>query len=230
MITYHHDIIQGTDEWHQLRLGLITASEMKFILTPTLKTANNEKTRAHVFELAAQRISQYVEPHYVGDEMYTGHDVEKIARPIYSENFHEVTECGFITRKFDDLTIGYSPDGIVGSDGLIEIKSRRQKFTVQTIIEGKVPDEHYLQCQAGLLISGRKWLDFITYCGGLPMMPIRVYPDEKVHAAIIEACEAFEDNISRCIREYGVKLQSNKWIETERLIEADNEIIIGGDE
>ena len=62
MIKYHDDLIQGSDEWHAARCGLLTASEVKLILTPTLKIANNDKTRAHVYEIAAQRITGYTEP------------------------------------------------------------------------------------------------------------------------------------------------------------------------
>ena len=65
---YHHKICQGTDEWLQLRTGLITASEMKLLLTPTLKAANNDKSRTHLYELAAQRISNYTEPSFIGEE------------------------------------------------------------------------------------------------------------------------------------------------------------------
>lgn len=75
-IVYHNDLIQGSEEWHQARCGLITASEVKLLLTPTLKQANNDKSRAHIWELAAQRISGYVEPAYVSDDMLRGTEDE----------------------------------------------------------------------------------------------------------------------------------------------------------
>ncbi|MDZ7904624.1 MAG: hypothetical protein U5N55_01660 [Cypionkella sp.] len=84
-ITYYPDVEQGSDEWLARRCGVLTASEVKLILTPTLKTANNEKTRAHVWELAAQRITQYVEPSYIGDDMLRGMDDEIKARELYSK-------------------------------------------------------------------------------------------------------------------------------------------------
>ena len=68
-IKYHDDLIQGSDEWLQARCGLLTASEFDRILTPTLKIADNPKSRAHCWEIAAQRITSYVEPHYVSDAM-----------------------------------------------------------------------------------------------------------------------------------------------------------------
>lgn len=92
MIKYHDDLIQGSDEWHAARCGLITASEMRLLLTPTLKIANNDKTRAHVYEIAAQRITGYTEPSYIGDDMLRGWEDEITARDLYSQHRAEVTE------------------------------------------------------------------------------------------------------------------------------------------
>jgi len=66
---------------------------------------------------------------------------------------------------------------------------------MQTIIADAVPDEYVLQCQAGLLISGRKWLDFISYCGGMPMFVKRVFPDDAIQNAIVAAANQFEGHI-----------------------------------
>lgn len=225
-ITYHPELIQGSPEWLSSRRGLITASEMKFVLTPTLKIADNDQTRSHVYELAAQRINDYTEPTYFGDEMLRGVNDEPIARQLYHENFAQVTECGFITNDDHGFTIGYSPDGLVGDDGLIEVKGRRQKFTVQSIVDGEVPKEHMLQIQTGLLVTGRKWCDYLSFTGGMPLMPIRVYPDEKVHEAIVAACTSFEEKITAVMWKYEVSLRSSKWVMTERLVEADGEIVL----
>ena len=71
-IVYHAELIQGSEEWHALRCGVLTASEMKYIVTPTLKAASNEKERGHLYELLGQRITQHVEPNYVSDDMLRG--------------------------------------------------------------------------------------------------------------------------------------------------------------
>lgn len=225
-ITYHPEMIQGSEEWAAARRGITTASEMHLVLTPMLKIADNDKTRMHVYELAAQRITGHTEPTYFGDEMLLGTMNEPIARQLYHENFAPVTECGFITNDDHGFTIGYSPDALVGDDGLIEIKSRRQKFQVQTIVDGEVPKEHVLQIQTGLLVTGRKWCDYVSYSGGMPMMPVRVYPDEKIHAAIITACTAFEARIQTVINAYHERLLNEKWVMTERLVEATGEIVL----
>ena len=201
-ITYHTDLEQGTDEWLAARMGVLTASEVKLILTPTLKIANNEKTRAHVYELLAQRINKYVEPHFIGDDMLRGYDDEVLARAKYEETNDPVTECGFVTNDKFGFTMGYSPDGLVGDDGLIECKSRRQKFQVQTICDDAVPDQYMMQLQTGLLITERKWIDFISYSGGMPMWVKRVYPDPVIQVAIIDAATAFDESIQSRLEAY----------------------------
>jgi hypothetical protein len=78
------------------------------------------------------------------------------------------------------FSLGYSPDGLVGDDGLIEVKCRRQKKHLQTILADEVPPENMAQLQCGLLVSGREWIDYVSYCGGMPMYVKRVYPDTAV--------------------------------------------------
>lgn len=225
-ITYFPDLIQGSEEWLAARCGLLTASEMKLVLTPTLKVADNDKTRAHVYELLAQRITQYVEPVYVSDDMLRGQADEVWAKVEYMKHIAEVQEMGFIVNRKWGFAIGYSPDGLVGEDGLIECKSRRQKYQVQTVVEHvatggtSIPAEYILQCQTGLLVSERKWLDFISYSGGLPMAVIRVWPDERVQTAILEAAADFEDRITEKLRAWSAALASDATlIPTERRIE-----------
>jgi hypothetical protein len=220
MVTYHPEVDQGGAEWLAMRCGLLTASAVKLILTPTLKTANNEKTRAHLYELLAQRITQYVEPSYLSDDMLRGMSDEVDARILYDAKVAPVTSCGFITNDCWGFTIGYSPDGLVGKDGLIEVKSRRQKFQVETILqaatEGTPPADYMLQLQTGLLVSERSWIDFISYCGGMPMLVLRVYPDEKVQAAIVDAATEFHARLDEEERNYRAGLMGLRTLRTER--------------
>lgn len=221
-ITYH-SVIQGSDEWYAARLGLLTASEMKLILTPTLKMASNEKERTHLYELLAQRISGYVEPSYVGDDMLRGMEEEIAARDAYAERYAPVKEAGFVTNDRWGFTIGCSPDGLVGEDGGIECKGRRQKYQVQTIIENTatdtIPDEYTLQVQTCMLVTERSWWDFISYSGGLPMATTRVLPDERIQTAIIESATAFEARLADKRAQYDAALASKlRLIPTKRKI------------
>lgn len=222
MITYHKDIIQGSDEWFAVRLGILTASEMKHILTPTLKAASNDKERSHVYELLAQRITKYVEPSYIGDDMLRGREEEIAAKIAYAKKFAPVDDIGFVTNDKWGFAIGYSPDGLVGEDGVIECKSRCQKYQIETILNGVIPAEHVLQVQTGLLVTERKWCDYISYCGGLPMIPIRIEADLQIQEAIVNAATEFEKRLTDRLVSYQAILKVNdKLVPTERRIEQE---------
>lgn len=224
MITYHRDLEQGTDDWLQARLGLITASEVKLILTPTGKITDNDKTRAHVWELLAQRVTGHIEPRYINDDMMRGVESEPIARQIYADEVavdHVVEEVGFITNDEWGFTIGYSPDALVGDVGLWECKAPRQKTQVETIVNGTIPAEHVLQVQTGLLVSGREWIDFSSYHGGMYMPTYRAYPDAKLHDAILDAASLFEARIQEKMAEYEKHVAAGRMILTERAIEEE---------
>jgi hypothetical protein len=226
-VTFHPDMVQGSDEWLAARRGLITASEVKLLLTPTLKIADNDKTRAHLYELAAQRITGHVEPHYVSDDMLRGQDEEYFAREYYASRIAPVRECGFITSDRFGFTLGYSPDGLVGTDGLIECKSRKQSLQVKTIVEhvvrdgGSCPDDYVLQCQTGLLVTERKWLDLCVYSNGMHMAVIRILPDPAVQDAIIAACAAAEERIATIVEMHATATENPdayRLIKTERRV------------
>lgn len=225
-IIYHDAFDQGSQQWLDARCGLLTASEMKLIITPTLKIASNDKERAHLYELLAQRITGHVELRYVTDDMLRGQEDEILARAKYADMFAPVIECGFITNSRHGFTIGYSPDGLVAEHGLIEIKSRRQKYQIETLtthyLAGECPPDFLLQCQTGLLVSERQWLDLISYSGGLPMCVIRVWPDEKVQTAIVKAAASFEARLSARLAEYQELLATDpRLIPTERTVEQE---------
>ena len=221
-ITYHDAFDQGSQQWLDARCGLLTASEMKLIVTPTLKIASNDKERAHLWELLAQRITGYVEPSYISDDMLRGREDELRARQLYHERIAPVTQCGFITNSRHGFTLGYSPDGLVGEHGQIEAKSRRQKFQIETLVDHvpaqTCPPDFLMQCQTGLIVTERQWLDFVSYCGGLPMVVIRVYPDPVVQAAILQAAAAFEERMAKRLAEYHEALASDaRLFATERV-------------
>lgn len=222
-ITIHRDYVQGSDEWHAARCGMLTGSQMKLIITPTLKVADNDKSRAHLYELLAQRITQYVEPSYIGDDMLRGMEDEIFARQLYAEHFAEIEQVGFVANDEFGFTLGCSPDALVGDDGMLQIKSRRQKFQIETIISGAMPADYLIQVQTELLVTRRAWCDFVSYSGGLPMIPIRVYPDEKIQAAIVAAATAFEAAMDEKMHAYNLALIVGKetLIPTERRIEQE---------
>lgn len=202
MITYHHNIEQGTPEWHDIRRGVLTSTAIKTLITPTGKLANNDKTRAHVYEVAAQRITGRTEEGFTSFDMMRGHTEEVLARDLYSRHYAPVIECGFVTNDKLGFLVGYSPDGLVGDDGLIEVKSAKAKIQVERIATGGIPTEHIAQVQTGLWVTGREWCDFISYSNGMAMQVVRVYADKEYHALIEQAAIAFEAEVNLVIAAY----------------------------
>jgi len=155
-----------------------------------------------IMTLAAERITGHVEPVQQSRAMERGTLDEPYARAAYSEHHAPASELGFMVRHYDGFKIGYSPDGLVGEDGLIEIKSRAQKAQLKTVLADEVPTENMAQLQTGLLVSGRAWIDYTSYCGGMKLWTKRVYPDPLWHAAILDAAAKFEETAAAMVSNY----------------------------
>ena len=202
---YYHRLQQGCDEWLELRMGMVTASEVSKLLTPTLKLANNETSRNYVYEMAAKRMHPIIEPNYIGFDMERGHTEEVLAKIVYAKHYEPVKDCGFIINSSLGFPVGCSPDGLIGDDGLIEVKSRANKLQVKTIIEGfdvnriEVPKAFMLQIQAQLWVSGRGWCDFVSYSNGFNMFITRVFPDAEYFEAIEGAVAVAEEKIKNAV-------------------------------
>jgi YqaJ-like viral recombinase domain len=297
-IVYHDKFDQGSIEWFKARCGLLTASEMKNILsvsgggigktykltgnlpdkiTParqkaidaiagrdgsvselctiadvsdgviralikddilaaeekiiplSFKSSNDDKARSHVWELLAQRITGYVDETYESWDILRGREDEIEMRHLYSQHFEPVDECGFITNDEWGFTLGYSPDGLIGDDGLLEGKSRKQKFQAQTIVEysskNEIPPEFMAQAQTGLLVTKRKWLDFASYSGGMPMIVTRVPPIPEWQDAILSAARDFEAKIADARVIYDAMMASGaRLIPTKRLMQPTGDL------
>lgn len=241
-VTYYRDVQQGSEEWLKCRLGLLTASEMKLVVSPKPKPetrvkksgepykqrewepfSDTEECRSHAYELLAQRVNNHVEPTFQSYDMERGNFDEEHARARYSEEYAPVEECGFITNDCFGFTLGYSPDGLVGDDGLIECKSRIQKWQMKTLIEcvakQEIPSDFIIQVQTALLVSERKWCDFISYSGGMMMATVRCFPIPEYQDAIIAGATAFEAQIAGARKIYDDLIASDaRLIPTERLL------------
>lgn len=214
------DLMQGSEEWHAQRRGMVTASVVGQLITAkTLKPADNDYSRGLTALLTAERITGYTDPTYVSDDMLRGIDDEPRAAERYGEHYAPVSAVGFMVEDLWGFCIGYSPDGLVGDDGLIEVKSRRQKKHLQTILDGRVPAENMAQLQCGLLVSGRDWIDYVSYCGGMPMWVKRVEPDPAWFEAIVAAVAKFETTAADMVAAYTTA--TNGLPSTERVLEQE---------
>jgi hypothetical protein len=214
-------LVQGSDQWLEQRRGMVTASVVGQLVTAkTIKPAENDYSRALTALLVAERITGWTDPVYVSDDMLRGHEDEPRAIAKYEEwRGVTVDSVGFMIRREPTWTLGYSPDGLVGDDGLVECKSRRAKKQLTTILSNEVPAENMAQLQAGLLVSGRQWIDYVSYCGGMPLFVKRVEPDPRWQDAIVAAVEKFEETAAEMVAAFTEAAEGLP--ETERVVEME---------
>ena len=189
MKTIYKELQQNTPEWLQARCGVLTASVMKELLTKTFAPSKGKMVDTLAHKLASQRITQRVEENFMTYDMKRGHIEEELAIEAYP---HNVESVGFITNDCYGFTLGYSPDGLVGENGAIEVKSRKQHFQTETFCAGEVPSEYMIQCQTGMIVGELEWLDFIQFSNGMPLFVKRVEPIPELIETIKKVSQAFE--------------------------------------
>jgi putative phage-type endonuclease len=172
------DIEQGSQEWLQLRLGIATASNFKKIITST--GVESKSLKDYAFELASDSLLTEPEASFQSEAMIRGNELEEEARSYYSfVNDVKIDQVTFIKKD----EIGYSPDGLIGENGVIEIKCPLKKNHLKYLIDNKLPSEYKPQVQGGLHISEREYCDFISYHplfkDDKKMFVVRVYRDEE---------------------------------------------------
>ena len=182
------NVIQGSDEWLKARLGVATASNFSKIVTSTGVIAKPHTE--HALDLAGETLLDEPEDSYKSADMERGNELEPLAREAYEEyNFCTVTEVGLMLSDCGDW--GYSSDGLVGEEGLIEIKCPKAKNHAKYLAGGKCPTAYIAQVQGGLMISDRKWCDFVSY-----------HPDFKEGQQLF-VCRVFRDE------DFIIKLETN---------------------
>jgi hypothetical protein len=184
-----HEIEQGTEQWHTLRAGLPTASEFSKLVTGTGKKST--QLFDYAATLAAELYAGKPLERWEGNSATErGHEIEPLARSNYEfQNDVEIVQVGFITN----FGAGCSPDGLVGSAGLIEIKSQLPKGHVQTLAHyqknGGPPSGYLPQVQGQLLVCERDWCDLCFYHPDLPSLTIRVERDESYIRELVKGIQ-----------------------------------------
>lgn len=195
------DCLQQSEEWDRWR-ARPTASQFGRIVSPT-RGDYSEQATAYAAEIVAKRLGVYTEPP-PSFWMTWGTESEPLALASYEEaNGVDVRKVGFMLPLYTDA-YGGSPDGLVGNDGLIEIKCPKPETLIRWHAAGVLPDEHRPQIQGLLLISRLPWCDFYAWHPGLTPFQIRVRADEgyqtKIANAIyklLEEVERIESSVSR---------------------------------
>lgn len=176
------DVIQGSPEWHQLRLGKVTASRVADVVAKT-KTGPSASRTNYMAELIAERLAGEPAEKFTNAAMQWGTDMEPQARAAYEfRTDAEVTQVGFILHPSIDQA-GCSPDGLIDEDGLIEIKCPNTATHLETLLGQAVPSKYETQMQFQMACTGRQWCDFVSYDPRMPesmrMFIKRVERDDK---------------------------------------------------
>jgi len=191
---YVRDIEQGTDEWRALRLGIATASRFDSIITPA-KGELSKQADGYARELLAEWLSGQAAETYQSAWMARGNDMEPEARDYYAFERETVVErVGFVYAD-DSRMYGCSPDGLIGDDGLLEMKNPKPSTHIGYLLNGGLPLDYRPQVQGSLLVTGRAWCDFLSYCPGLPPLLLRVTRDEDYIGKMRAALAAFVQSI-----------------------------------
>lgn len=188
------DVAQGSAEWHAARAGLPTASNFDRLLTPAKLEPSRSwrKYRNHL--IAEWLLGQAIVDESSSGFMVRGQDQEQEARDYYEmARGVEVLPGGFCLR--DDRSAGCSPDALVWEDGLAEIKIPSAENHVGYLLDG-LGDDHNLQMQGCMWVTGRSWLDFLSYNRTLPKVLIRVARDEAVIKIIDREVTGFANKLA----------------------------------
>jgi putative phage-type endonuclease len=161
------DIEQGTDEWFAIRCGKVTASRVADVIATT-KTGYSASRANYEAQLICEILTGKPAESFTNAAMAHGVECEPLARAAYEvKTGNMVNQVGFVNHPTIEQS-GASPDGLVGEDGLIEIKCPNTATHLDTLLEQKVPSKYITQMTWQMVCTGRKWCDFVSYDPRLP--------------------------------------------------------------
>lgn len=203
-----HDVVQNTDEWLDLRVGKLTGSGVSKIMANYGK-AFGDPAKKLAITIAREQVTgkRSMAESYSNAHMERGHEQEPFARTLYEDQyFMDVSNGGF----FEDNNLGCSPDGLVGTPGLIEIKSVLDHVHYANIKRGGIDPAYKWQIHFNLMVTNRDWIDSVSYCADFP-----------------EETQLYVHRINRsdCLEEFG--MMANRITEFFNLVEEAKLIIRG---
>lgn len=192
---------QGSEQWFQVRLGTPSSSNFSAILAK----GEGKTRRAYMNRLAAEIITGEPGEQFTTPAMERGKVMEDDARNYYSFlHSANLERVGFVRNDI----AGWSPDSLIGTDGALEIKTQRADLLIETILKNDFPSEHKAQCQGGLWVGEREWIDLCVFWPKMPPFIRRAYRDEpyiKNLAAEVATFKAQLDELVGLIRDAGAE-------------------------
>lgn len=197
---------QRTAEWFEARLGKLTGSRADTAFKTYKSGANKgkptEEAQKIMLEIAFERLTGKGIDHFESQAMAWGTEHEAEARAEYEDATGRlVTQVGFIDHP-EINNFGASPDGLVGDDGLLEIKCPNELTHFRRVLSGEVPAEYRTQMIVQLVCTGRKWCDYVDYDPRLsicPLMIVRFEPTEEERKDVEEKAKVFLANVDKLV-------------------------------
>jgi len=196
-----YDFPQGSPEWFKIRCGIPTASNFDKLVTSEGKLS--KQRQKYLYKVAGEYITGVPEETYQNAAMVRGVEMEAEARNLYQViNDVEVQQVGFCVGE-PDIEYGCSPDGLVGDNGMIEIKCPSLAVHVGYLLDGKLPVDYVQQVQGELLVTGRDWNDFVSYYPGIKPLIVRVQRDGEFIRALRIELKSFCKQLRETIKKLG---------------------------
>jgi putative phage-type endonuclease len=180
---------QGTEEWFTIRIGKVTASRVADVIAKT-KTGYSATRENYMAQLVCERLTGQKGDSFSNAAMQHGTETEPLARLSYEVTQNVlVDEVGFVPHPTIEMA-GASPDGLVGDDGLLEIKCPNTATHIETLLSQSVPGKYNTQMQFQMACTGRQWCDFVSFDNRLPeelQLFVKRVPRDEVFIRLIEA-------------------------------------------
>lgn len=195
---------QGSEEWLSMRLGKVTASRVKDVLTKGRGNAPSKTAESYMMELIAEMLTGESKPFFENDAMRWGTETEPQARSMYEVNndFVTVREVAFVEHN---EYVGISPDGLVGDDGLLEIKCPNTTTQIKRALSDDYSADYKAQIQMQLWVTERDWCDFVSFDPRLDCnasyLQQRVYRDEEYIEEMKVKVYAFVEKMNNLIKQ-----------------------------
>lgn len=197
------DCEQNSPEWFQARAGIPTASEFHTVMASGRGGGESKTRKTYLYRLAGEVVTGEPTDTYSNAHMERGHVMEDDARNMYSFiTDAEIQRVGFLRNG----NKGASPDGLIGSDGMFEAKSKLPHLLIECLMRDDFPPEHKAQCQGALWVAEREWIDIVVYWPKTPLFVKRAYRDGPYIVQLASAVKQFNDELAEIVekvRRYG---------------------------
>jgi putative phage-type endonuclease len=195
-------IEQGSDEWFAARIGKVTASRVADVIAKT-KTGFSTSRDNYMAQLVCERLTGQKSESFTNAAMQHGTETEPLARLSYevSQNVL-VDEVGFVPHP-SIIMAGASPDGLVGDDGLLEIKCPNTATHIETLLSQTVPGKYNTQMQFQMACTERSWCDFVSFDNRLPselQLFVKRVPRDNMYIRLME------EEIVKFLNELDIKI------------------------